>query len=89
MWPGSLSVAAERFPNAGSTVFALLAAGGGAGAAVGPWLLGLIADNVPASFPLSPLRVAMLVGTLFPICMMLILTAIRRRHALPEAQTSV
>lgn len=89
LWPGSLSVAAERFPNAGSTVFALLAAGGAAGAALGPWLLGLIADNVPSSFPLSPLRVAMLVGTLFPISMMLTLAAIRRRQTLPKGQTSV
>jgi hypothetical protein len=33
--------------------------------------------------------VAMLVGTLFPISMMLTLAAIRRRQTLPKGQTSV
>ncbi len=88
LWPGSLSLAAERFPNAGSTVFALLAAGGAAGGALGPWLLGLVADNVPPTFALPPLRVAMLVGTIYPLLMMVVLASIRR-HPLPRSEFGV
>jgi fucose permease len=42
LWPGTLSLAAERFPLASTWLFALLAAGGDIGAAVGPWLIGLV-----------------------------------------------
>jgi len=78
LWPGSVSNTAHRFPLAGASMFAILAAGGDTGAAVGPWLLGLIADQVPADFALSPLRTGMLVGTVFPILMVVILLFIRR-----------
>lgn len=69
LWPGSVTNAAHRFPFAGASMFAILAAGGDTGAAVGPWLLGLIADQIPTDFPLSPLRVGMVIGTLFPLAM--------------------
>ncbi len=77
LWPGSLSNAAHRFPMAGAAMFAILAAGGATGAAIGPWLLGLVADAVPSDFILSPLRVGMLVGTIFPLMMMIILLILR------------
>ncbi len=80
LWPGSVSNTAHRFPLAGASMFAILAAGGDTGAAIGPWLLGLIADQVPQGYPLSPLRTGMLVGTAFPIIMMVILLFIRKQE---------
>ncbi|HCG64899.1 MAG: MFS transporter [Spirochaetae bacterium HGW-Spirochaetae-4] len=77
LWPGSVVNAAHRFPFAGASMFAILAAGGDTGAAVGPWLLGLIADFVPASATLSPLRVGMLAGTAYPLAMLACLGVIR------------
>jgi MFS family permease len=77
LWPGSVVNAAHRFPLAGASMFAILAAGGDTGAAVGPWLLGLIADFVPASATLSPLRVGMLAGTAYPLAMLACLGIIR------------
>ena len=47
MWPGSLVVAAEKMPLAGVFVFAMMAAGGDLGAALGPQLVGIITDFVP------------------------------------------
>ncbi len=47
MWPGSLVVASEKMPYAGVFVFAMMAAGGDFGAALGPQLVGIITDFVP------------------------------------------
>ncbi len=44
MWPGSLSVAAARFPSGGVVVYAMMAASGDLGAAVAPQLVGIITD---------------------------------------------
>ena len=44
MWPGVFSLAAERFPESGSSLFSLLAMFGDLGCATGPWLLGIVAD---------------------------------------------
>lgn len=45
LWPGTLVVAAEKFPLAGAWLFAILAAAGDIGGAVGPYLTGLVVDN--------------------------------------------
>ncbi len=43
-WPGSLIVAADRFPTGGVFIYAMMAAGGDLGASVGPQLVGVITD---------------------------------------------
>lgn len=89
LWPGSVVNGANRFPLAGSSLFAFLAAGGDAGAAFGPWLIGLTADVVPNLVTKAPwlrglseadaaLRSGMLVGTMFPILMVLFLIMMHR-----------
>ena len=85
LWPGTLIVAADRFPKAGIFVFAIMAAGGDLGASVGPQLVGIIADlpeKVPklmkfASYldiePLElGLRLGIFVASLFPLLAVLI-----------------
>lgn len=85
LWPGTLIVAADRFPKAGIFIFAIMAAGGDLGASVGPQLVGIIADlpeKVPklmefASYlgiqPLElGLRLGVLVASLFPLLASLI-----------------
>lgn len=44
LWPGSLSAASENLPSAGVVLFALMAAGGDLGGAVGTQLVGIITD---------------------------------------------
>ena len=51
LWPGTISLSAARFPLAGASMFAVLAAAGDAGCGVMPWLVGAIADRVSASMP--------------------------------------
>ncbi len=49
MWPGSLVVAADRITAGGVFVYAIMAAGGDLGAAVGPQLMGIITDFASAN----------------------------------------
>lgn len=44
LWPGSLLIASDRFPDCGVFIFALMAAGGDLGAAIGPQAVGWITD---------------------------------------------
>ncbi|MBE7062702.1 MAG: MFS transporter [Ruminococcaceae bacterium] len=80
LWPGSVVVASERFPQGGVFVFAIMAAGGDLGASVGPQLMGLIPDwasaspkiiTLASSLNMAPeqmgMKFAMLVATVFPL----------------------
>ena len=62
LWPGTFSLTARRFPLGGTAMFAILAMLGDAGAAVGPWLAGAVADLSGAG-----LRAGLLVGSAFPL----------------------
>ena len=94
MWPGSLIVGADRFPQSGVFIYALMAAGGDLGASVGPQMTGLITDAVLASpsaaalateFGLSPeqlgMKIGILVASLFPLCAIPIYHRIRRNRS--------
>ena len=80
LWPGSLVVAAERFPKGGVFVYAMMAAGGDLGASVGSQLVGIITDAAianPRAVALASelgigteqlgMKLGMLVGAIFPI----------------------
>lgn len=80
LWPGSLIVAAERFPAGGVFIYAMMAAGGDLGASVGPQLVGIITDaaaKIPACTALASdmgvapeqlgMKLGMIVGMLFPL----------------------
>lgn len=92
LWPGTLLVAADFFPLAGAWMFAILAAGGDIGSAFGVWLLGVIADWVPAVPALHSaarffgitaeqmgLRAAILVGSVFPLIGFLSIWRLRKK----------
>lgn len=78
LWPGSIVIATRKFPLAGTSMFAILAAAGDIGASLGPWLVGLTADKTPAilnaaqiSVSGNPgLRMGFLVAVLFPIAIL-------------------
>lgn len=80
MWPGSLSVSSERFPEGGVFVFAMMAAGGDMGASVGPQLIGIITDGIivnPGALTLAQrlnltpdqlgMKIGLLIATIFPL----------------------
>ena len=80
LWPGCLVVGAERVPNGGVFLYAMLAAGGDLGASVAPQLVGVVTDAAMANEAVLRLATAlglsaeqcgmklgMLVGMLFPL----------------------
>ncbi|MBQ8350850.1 MAG: MFS transporter [Clostridia bacterium] len=80
LWPGSLIVGSDRFPQGGVFIFAMMAAGGDLGASVGPQIIGIVTDSVAAapwaaelaaSLSLAPeqlgMKIGMLIGMLFPL----------------------
>ncbi|NLZ76749.1 MAG: MFS transporter [Spirochaetales bacterium] len=91
LWPGSVVNGANHFPKAGSSLFASLAAGGAAGAAFGPWLVGFIANVKPDLVKIAPwldfltteeaaLRSGLFIGTIFPVIMVILLVLMRREN---------
>lgn len=80
LWPGILSLTSEKFPKAGTWLFAMLTALGSAGSAVGPYIIGQIGNNAPNlsgvqnlafNLGIEPselgLRIAVLSCAVFPI----------------------
>ena len=76
MWPGTLVVAADRFPLAGASMFAILAAGGDIGSSIGPYVMSWVTEKAPAILGalmggLTPeqfgLRMGFLVAAIFPL----------------------
>ncbi len=51
LWPGSIILVEEHFPEAGVAAYALMAAGGDLGCSVAPQLVGIVADAVERMSP--------------------------------------
>jgi fucose permease len=80
LWPGSLIVSADRVPEGGVLMYALMAAGGDTGGSAGPQLVGVVTDLIAtgektallaANWGLTPeqlgLKAGMLLASLFPL----------------------
>lgn len=91
LWPGTLILLEEEFPNPGVAVYALMAAGGDFGSSVAPQLLGKLVDtisasdfarNISISMHFTPeqvgLKFGMLIGAIFPFLGTLLLLYMRR-----------
>lgn len=74
MWPGTISVSSQKCPKGGTAMFAFLALAGDLGAAVGPTMVGGIADAVGGN-----LKTGLLFATLFPIILILGLVLLRKK----------
>ena len=94
MWPGSLVVAAERFPSGGVVIYAIMAAAGDLGASVVPQLVGWVTDvsmaskhiitfatQISMSAEQLAMRMALLVGALFPLAAIFVFYVLSRKTA--------
>lgn len=92
LWPGSLILTEQRFPNCGVMIYALMAAGGDLGGSVAPQLMGWLTDRLSGSalaFSLAErlcrtpeqigLKGAMILSAAFPVLGILLVLTIRRR----------
>ncbi len=91
LWPGTLILMEEKFPNPGVAAYALMAAGGDFGASVAPQLIGIVVDNVSVSewamklggnLAMTPeqigMKTGMLVASLFSIMGVVLLLFMRK-----------
>ena len=92
LWPGSLIVAADKFPKSGVFIYAMMAAGGDLGASVSPQLIGIVTDAVAASRTATALsfetgltpeqlgmKAGMIVAALFPFAAIPLCMRLKRR----------
>lgn len=97
LWPGSLILASDRFPNGGVLIFALMAAGGDLGASFCPQLVGIVTDfaignaqilELAARLGLSGeqigMKLGLLIGSLFPIIAIPVYAYFRKKDKLKE-----
>ncbi len=93
LWPGSLVLVQEKFPAAGVAVFALMAAGGDMGSAIGPQLMGAVTDftiqnkflmTLGTNLGYSPeqfgMKCGMLISLFFPLACALLLFCERKKN---------
>ncbi len=66
MWPGTISISAKKCPKGGTAMFAFLALAGDLGAAVGPTVVGAVADAVGGN-----LKTGLLFASVFPAVLIL------------------
>lgn len=94
LWPGTLIYMEEKHPNSGVVPYALMAAGGDAGASLGPEMVGAIVDGVMANPHASSLasrlsitpeqlgmKLGMLIAALFPLVGVFLFLAMKRYYA--------
>lgn len=74
MWPGTISISSQKCPKGGTAMFAFLALAGDLGAAVGPTMVGGIADAAGGD-----LKTGLLFATLFPIVMIIGLILLKKK----------
>ena len=84
MWPGTISITSPRLPQGGTALFALLAMAGDLGGAFGPSLVGTVTQQAGDS-----LQSGMLVGSVFPLVMVLSLFVMNRRYSGREKGTGI
>ncbi len=91
IWPGNILISSDRYPEGGVIMYALMASGGDLGAALGPQLVGVIADFTSANGAMTQLaaslsvstdalgmKAGMLVGLLFALCAIPLYAAFHR-----------
>ena len=90
MWPGTLVIAADALPSAGTALFALMAMGGDIGCSAGPWLTGFVSDAAAESQWLLDktgmeaeqvaLRAGLLAAIVFPVMLVILVRRIGRKR---------
>ena len=73
MWPGTLSISAQKCPKGGTVMFALLALAGDLGGSIGPSLVGSV-----SSMAGGDLKIGLLVATVFPVLLIAGLVALEK-----------
>lgn len=74
MWPGTFSLATERCPKGGTTMFALLALAGDAGCSSGPAIVGFVSGALNDN-----LKLGLISAVVFPLVLLIGLLVTRKK----------
>lgn len=74
MWPGTFSLAAQRCPQGGTGMFAILALAGDVGCSAGPALCGFVAEGA------GTLKMGLLAAAFFPMALVFCVLLLRGRR---------
>ena len=74
MWPGSISISAQKCPRGGTAMFAFLALAGDLGAMVSPAMVGSISEMAGGN-----LKTGLLVATIFPVVLVFGLLILKQK----------
>ncbi len=74
LWPGTISLAAEKYPMGGATLFAILALAGDVGCSVGPSIVGFAASIFGGN-----LKTGLLFGAAFPLILVVGLAILKKK----------
>lgn len=74
MWPGSISISAQKCPLGGTAMFAFLALAGDLGASAGPTVVGSLAEMAGGN-----LKTGLLVATVFPVVLVIGLLVLAKK----------
>ena len=86
MWPGSISLSAQKCPNGGTAMFAFLALAGDLGAAVSPTMVGSLSQAAGGN-----LKAGLLAATAFPalsVIVLFLLRGIKKQQSKSEKSAS-
>ena len=73
MWPGTLSISAQKCPKGGTVMFALLALAGDLGGSIGPSMVGSVSSMAGGN-----LKIGLLVATVFPVLLIAGLVVLKK-----------
>lgn len=81
MWPGTMTLIADRMGHSGTFLFICMALAGDVGCSVGPWLTGLVTDLAQIGYTGADpeqygLRFGLLITVVFPVAMLALLLAL-------------
>ena len=79
-WPGTFSLAAEKFPRGGTALFAILALGGDLGCSFGPGVVGWVSNAAGGA-----LQPGLFAAAAFPLVMLAMLLLSKRKKAAADA----
>ncbi|MEG1147228.1 MAG: hypothetical protein RSD98_01385 [Niameybacter sp.] len=72
MWPGTFSLTSATYPRGGTVMFGILAVFGDIGAAMGPWIAGVVSDRAGLG-----LKAGLLVAIIFPVLLVVGILALK------------
>ena len=75
LWPGTISLASEKYPMGGATLFAILALAGDVGCSVGPSVVGFAASIFGGN-----LKTGLFFGAAFPLSLVVGLAMLKKKN---------